>query len=186
MKTELFGHGIETTNVYSEFQPISSKVWVFLRHYNGLIKSYKVTRVSQYPDGYILEYKINDGKFKKVKQYCAILKTSKLETIDGKRGYYQVHGSVGHVPLNQVPSDAPGDNYAILLRTHGLSEAYKSIASTLTINWKMLLIIAAIAIVGIALYQGFLAPKKDNSTTPTPTPVTSPVPGGFINPIPIK
>lgn len=134
---------------------------VLLRESDGITRLYPVKRSTGYDEGFVHHYK-RKGK----EQYVATLQGYKIENFTGKNCIGQIEGHIPAVPLLGNPDfDSPGENYALLLRTHLLAEEAKQIRGGTEIPLKWIIIIVAIIAVGFIGYQ-FIKPKPEPTQAP--------------------
>lgn len=132
------------------------KLWVMLKLADDRVLTIRLSRI----DGYTLDGvrgfagrynlpKSECNRWRKSEQYVFFTDKTPREDIDGRLCLGEKEGSVGAVPFFGASSDAPGENYAVLLRTHGLADAYRTLKGDMKIPWGIILIIVVAAMVAM-------------------------------------
>lgn len=121
---------------------------------DGKVRFYKAVKIEGYEQGYALTYKDKDKK----EQTCEFLREYRLHEINGIPTVGQCEGSVCAVEMfGDKVLDSPGENYALLLRTHLYSEGHKTLVGGMDIPWKWVLIgivIIAVVLIGWKVIGG--------------------------------
>ncbi len=146
------------------------KLWVLLRKADGLSVTIRIERVDSYTHeevsghaGYYYPPWVDRKKFQKAEQYVFFTENYVIESIDGKRCIGQKEGSCGAVAIMPQNSSAPGENYALLMRTHAWTEGYRTLKGDKKVPWIMVLlgvVVAVVVIVGIMYLRGRISPGE--------------------------
>lgn len=146
------------------------RIEVWRRGQDNRIRPYPVVRNEGYADGFMVHFKVQERL-----EYVAVPWSYQYGINDrnGKLVVGALEGSVTAVSILGMPvENAPGEEYAALLRTHQYAEGHKQLFSTLNIPWKWLLavlgILAVLAVVYFVFLRGEEAPP---ATEPQDIPV---------------
>lgn len=142
------------------------QLFIKLKRIDETVIDVPIKRSEGYELGYVHHYKLG-GRW----EYCAELKTYKRLKGDNGRLYIgQAEGNVTAVSFfgTAVP-DAPGENYACLLRTHLYSEGHKTLVGGINIPWMWVIIgvaVVVVAVVGFKLIGGSDEPPVEAEPIP--------------------
>jgi len=154
------------------------KIKIALRRTDGKMAFARVNRSESYEQGTMYHYKI-DGRL----ESCATLKDYKMEYFNGFHYVGQIEGNQTAVALLGNPDpDAPGENYALLLRTHLYAEGHKTLVGGISIPWGWVLAILGILIVviiGVFVVRSQFSHNDaaGSGATPVPGQQQKPQPG---------
>lgn len=145
---------------------------VLLNTKRGKTKYVRVTKFVRYNRGWAANYFLK-GEL----QFLFGQDNREFPVIKGHPmvGAYEGNTAAVSVMGDEVPSI--GENYMLLLRTHGLSEAYKELEGKKSIPWLWVIIVVVVIVVAFAGYK-VMNNKKDVGTPQTSTEQTSPVKSG--------
>ncbi|MDD5189519.1 MAG: hypothetical protein PHE50_00570 [Dehalococcoidales bacterium] len=145
---------------------MKTNVNILLDMPDGKVKRIPAKDCLTYPDGNNFIYELD-----KKMQYCFASNKYKMRVIDGDPCVGQILGSCQAVPIFGDKPDAPGEDYMLLMRTHGMAHAYRALKSDKKFDWKIIAIIAGVFVVAFLAWK-FLMPKSEPvPTNPDGTPI---------------
>jgi hypothetical protein len=156
-------------------------LYVLLRKADGISVTQRLTRVEGYTNkveggedvlGFAGYYTLSwrDKRIlHKNEQYVFFTEDYRFEIIDGKRCVGQKEGSVGAVPIMPDKSGAPGENYAVLLRTHAYADGYRTMKGDvkLPLMWIVIIVLLIVVVIGgLYYYRSISAEVVPGESTP--------------------
>lgn len=143
------------------------ELWIKLKRIDGNVVHVRVKQSEGYEQGFTHKYK-KDKRW----EVCNELHGYKREWENGKLCIGQREGNVTAVALWGNPDpEAPGENYACLLRTHQFSEGHKTLVGGVQIPWMWLIIGLAVVVLAVVGFQ-YIKSMQNNPVNPEQPPAT--------------
>lgn len=147
------------------------KIWVMLKLADSRTITVRLNEINAYTEkgvrGFAGKYVLPERerrKGRKSEQYVFFTDNYEIQDIDGRKTIGQKEGSTGAVVLLGKNSDAPGENYAMLMRTHAYSDAYKTYKGDIKLPIMTMVIVVAVvlmAVVAFMFLRGFIGGESE-------------------------